>query len=88
MRVLIGRSSKVIVPAAAAARSSNLARRDSPPLVKTITGNSDQVGCSLRTWRRSGSCGDSNASSVSSSAPEAAMIWRVTLFYSLAYSRY
>ena len=77
MRVLIGRSSKVIVPAAAETTSSNLARRDSPPLVKIIRGNSDQVGCFRRTWKRSGSFGDSNASSVSSSAPAAAIICRL-----------
>jgi hypothetical protein len=76
VRVLIGRSSKVTVPAAAAAKSSNLALRDSPPLVRIMSGNSDQGGCAFRTSKRFESSGDSSASSVSSSAPVPAAICR------------
>ena len=66
MRVLIGRSSKVIVPAAAAARSSKPRPAGFATAGQDNQRQFDQVGCSLRTWKRSGSCGDSNASSVSS----------------------
>ena len=44
----MGRSSKVTVPAAAAAKSNNSARRDSFPLVRMMSGNSDQGGCALK----------------------------------------
>ena len=70
----MGRSSKVTLPAALAATFSNPARRDSPPLVRMISGNSDQGGCALRRSKRSEPCADSSASSVSSSAPASSVI--------------
>ena len=76
VRVLIGRSSKVTVPAAAAAKSSNPARRDSPPLVRMMSGNSDQGGCASRTSKRSEPCAGSSASSVSTNAPALSQICR------------